>query len=320
MNEINYQQPTRLVEDYAVCKHTGEVLGQYVVSDVIGADHPDAVTPTASKSRTLDYEQYVQTMMAPENAAQLQLDALKAADALKKITEPRTPKVYETGEQSTEKKRGRPKAVVLNPIAPLMMVLDVHRFQWMDDIVFGSTLTSAGTNPTSNKPNCSIAAVYSALRMPVISAHNVMNEGDSTRKCQYIVKAARHAIHGICSYLLNHPALLAQLHDELNIERGFLGLDFYFLTPDAVPATDYKDDCTNVPAPVAQSIEYTCKCCGEVALIAQVCGLCRQEHGVGYGQQIGKLKPVVPTCAKEHDYDMADDLVKDLSAEIQTVV
>lgn len=124
--------------------------------------------------------------------------------------------------------RGRPALVTENPIAPfvpfLAGTLSAHRgdstgrYGWFDDIVSGSIATAVGSsNGTFNvSPSKILAAMYG----PTISTAEVVSEIVSERAAQRIAKAARHAIHGVDSYLARHPdvkaALIADIEAEAN--------------------------------------------------------------------------------------------------------
>lgn len=116
-------------------------------------------------------------------------------------------------------KRGRPKTVFTNPAAAFMPFLATPQLpNWADDIITGSIYTSAGTNTTSGKVNVKSRSVVAALFLSEISAESCQTSEYTLRTAQRIAKAARHAAHGIASYIERHPALKAELDVELAVE------------------------------------------------------------------------------------------------------
>ena len=116
--------------------------------------------------------------------------------------------------------RGRPKTIFNNPAAAFMPFLTVpDPLPWVDDIIHGSILTSAGRS--NGKINVKTRAVIGALFLSEISADSCMTSEHTLRTAQRIAKAARHAAHGIASYVERHPVLKAELEVELAIEALF---------------------------------------------------------------------------------------------------
>ncbi|MGY2276976.1 hypothetical protein ACW9H0_05000 [Pseudomonas monsensis] len=112
-------------------------------------------------------------------------------------------------------KRGRPKTVFTNPAAAFMPFLATpHLPNWADDIITGSIYTSAGTNTTSGKVNVKSRSVVAALFLSEISAESCRTSEYTLRTAQRIAKAARHAAHGIASYVERHPKIKAELAVE----------------------------------------------------------------------------------------------------------
>ncbi|WLG63177.1 hypothetical protein PSH90_03435 [Pseudomonas sp. FP1762] len=116
-------------------------------------------------------------------------------------------------------KRGRPKTVFTNPAAAFMPFLATpHLPNWADDIITGSIYTSAETNTTSGKVNVKSLCVVAALFLSEISAESCRTSEYTLRTAQRIAKAARHAAHGISSYVERHPKIKAALEAELAVE------------------------------------------------------------------------------------------------------
>lgn len=120
-------------------------------------------------------------------------------------------------------KRGRPKTVFTNPVAAFMpfLVLPDLLLPWVDDIITGSIYTSAGTNATSGKVNVKSRAVIGALFLSEISAESCQTSEYTLRTAQRIAKAARHAAHGIASYVERHPLIKVEIEAELAVEALF---------------------------------------------------------------------------------------------------
>ena len=122
-------------------------------------------------------------------------------------------------------RRGRPKTVFTNPAAAFMPFLATpHLPNWAHDIITGSIYTSAGTNTTSGKVNVKSRSVVAALFLSEISAESCRTSEYTLRTAQRIAKAARHAAHGIASYVERHPAIKAEIVAEVGAEALFRGL------------------------------------------------------------------------------------------------
>mgnify|MGYP001547665259 FL=1 len=83
---------------------------------------------------------------------------------------------------------------------------------WVDHIITGSIITSAGV--TNGKINVKARAVIGALFATEITAEACKTGEISLRTAQRIAKAARHAAHGIASYVERHPSIKAELDSE----------------------------------------------------------------------------------------------------------
>lgn len=111
-------------------------------------------------------------------------------------------------------KRGRPKTKYANPVAACMPFLVIpDPLPWVDDIIHGSICTSAGTS--NGKINVKTRAVVGALFLPEISAESCQTHEYTLRTAQRIAKAARHAAHGIASYIERRPLIKAELEAEV---------------------------------------------------------------------------------------------------------
>lgn len=109
--------------------------------------------------------------------------------------------------------RGRPKTIYANPVAAYMYLLaGLDLLPWVDHIITGSIITSAGV--TNGKVNVKARAVIGALFAAEITAEVCKSSDISLRTAQRIAKAARHAAHGIASYVERHPAIKTELDSE----------------------------------------------------------------------------------------------------------
>lgn len=111
---------------------------------------------------------------------------------------------------------GRKPVSTLNPIAHIAAELTFNKPAWLADIVFGSCLTSA--KQSQNVCNVSMNEVLGALHLKVLTVQAVTATGVAKRKAERIIKAARHAAHGIHCYLLRHPEIWQRYEDEHKIE------------------------------------------------------------------------------------------------------
>lgn len=116
--------------------------------------------------------------------------------------------------------RGRPKTTFANPVAAYMYLLAVpDPLRWVDDIITGSIITSAGV--TNGKINVKARAVIGALFLSEISADACKTSEITLRTAQRIAKAARHAAHGIASYVERHPKIKVEIMAEIGEEALF---------------------------------------------------------------------------------------------------
>lgn len=109
--------------------------------------------------------------------------------------------------------RGRPRTAYPNSAAAYMHLLAIpDPLPWVDDIVTGSIITSAGV--TNGKINVKRRAVINALFLSEITAEACKTDEMTLRTAQRIAKAARHAAHGIAFYVERHPRIKAEIDVE----------------------------------------------------------------------------------------------------------
>lgn len=153
----------------------------------------------------------------------LPADAAKAAAGLRQVRAD-VRESLRAANSTTEKpdgpRRGRPSLATKNPAALIIPVLSINRPQWLDDIIYGSTATAVGSN--NGQLRVRSGDVLIALYRDIISVEKVRQPGMSARTAQEIAKAARHAAHGVESYLDRHSALKVRLIAEtaLKVETG----------------------------------------------------------------------------------------------------
>lgn len=111
---------------------------------------------------------------------------------------------------------GRRPTSTLNPIAHIAAELTFDKPAWLADIVFGSCLTAA--KQSQNVCNVSMNEVVGALHLKVLTVQAVIATGVAKRKAERIIKAARHAAHGIHCYLMRRPELLSSYEDAYTTE------------------------------------------------------------------------------------------------------
>src|SRR3989344_3111914 len=125
---------------------------------------------------------------------------------------------YTESIQPAPTKRGRKPRSMANPIAHIIAELSFPeaRPQWFDDIVFGSCLNSAGQS--GNVCNVSMDEVTGALHLRTFVVQPLLDAGMARRKAQRVIAAARHAAHGLFTYLIRRPELLERYEEEARIE------------------------------------------------------------------------------------------------------
>jgi hypothetical protein len=184
--------------------HVNPITGEIIARN-------DIVLP---KSRNAEFQAWAAQRRADAN---LTTDHTTAHYSLLK-----TSPVVEAVERITKQGRGRPKTVFQNPAAAFMPFLTIpDPLPWVDDIIHGSILTSAGRS--NGKINVKARAVIGALFLSEISADACVTSEHTLRTAQRIAKAARHAAHGIASYVERHPKLKAELEATIRAEALFWG-------------------------------------------------------------------------------------------------
>lgn len=114
---------------------------------------------------------------------------------------------------------GRKPVSTSNPIAHIAAELTFVKPEWLADIVFGSCLTAAGQS--QNVCNVSMNEVVGALHLKEFTVQGVTRSGVAKRKAERIIKAARHAAHGIHGYLLRRPELMRCYEEAHKVESRF---------------------------------------------------------------------------------------------------
>lgn len=186
---------------------TGHILHVDPITGEIIAQR-DIVLP---KSRSAEFQAWAAERRADEGLPE---DHAKAASLLVKDNLTSAPEV------SPKETRGRPKTIAKNPAAAYMPFLTIpDPLPWVADIIHGSICTSAGTS--NGKINVKARAVIGALFLSEISAEACKTSEYTLRTAQRIAKAARHAAHGIASYVERHPKLKAELEAEIGSEALF---------------------------------------------------------------------------------------------------
>ena len=192
-------------------RHVDHETGQIFHVDPITGEilaRNDIVLP---KSRKAEFQAWAAQRRADEGLPE---DHAKAAAPVVKDNLTSAPEV------SPKANRGRPKTVFKNPAAAFMPFLVIpDPLPWVDDIIHGSILTSAGRS--NGKINVKARAVIGALFLSEISADACVTSEHTLRTAQRIAKAARHAAHGIASYVDRHPKLKAELEATIEAEALF---------------------------------------------------------------------------------------------------
>lgn len=142
-------------------------------------------------------------------------DAFKVSRALASRTSEDAPS--DGPSDAPKRRRGRPKTAFVNSVAAYMHMLVIpESLPWLEDIIDGSIITSAGV--TNGKINVKARAIVSALFLSEITAGACQRHDISLRSAQRIAKAGRHAAHGIFSYIERHPEIKLWLEVEMKAE------------------------------------------------------------------------------------------------------
>ncbi|UVM63082.1 hypothetical protein [Pseudomonas sp. B21-010] len=107
---------------------------------------------------------------------------------------------------------GRKPVSTVNPIAHIAGELLFDNPAWLSSIIFGSCLTAAGQS--QNVCNVSMRDVRGTLLLKEFTVQAVMTTGIAKRQAERVIKAVRHAAHGIHGYLLRRPKLLRRYEDN----------------------------------------------------------------------------------------------------------
>lgn len=208
---------TLLTQPGALHRHVDYETGTILRIDPITGEvitRKDMVRPATLEA---EYRAWADERRADESLYQ---DHQKAAKGIAAEAQGKT-----TAVPSDEPKRGRgrPKTTFVNPVAAYMRLLAVpDPLPWVDDIIHGSIITSTGV--TNGKINVKARAVIGALFLSEITADACQTNEYSLRTAQRIAKAARHAAHGIVSYVDRHPSIKAEIVAEVGAEALFRGL------------------------------------------------------------------------------------------------
>ncbi|EJM25760.1 hypothetical protein [Pseudomonas sp. GM25] len=127
----------------------------------------------------------------------------------------------DTVPQRNPKGAGRRSVSTVNPISHLaieLLTTDLGKPHplWLDNIIFGSCLRAAGQS--QNVCNVAMNEVVGTLYLHEFKVETLVTQGTSLRKAQRIIKAARHASHGINNYLRRRPKLLKLYEDAAAVE------------------------------------------------------------------------------------------------------
>lgn len=188
---------------------TGHILHVDTITGEVIA-RKDIVLP---KNRNAEFQAWVAQRRADANLITDHATAqasLSKADPVLEIVEP------------SKQGRGRPKTSFKNPAAAFMPFITIpDPLPWVADIIHGSICTSAGIS--NGKINVKAPAVIGALFLAEITAEACQTSEYTLRTAQRIAKAARHAAHGIASYVERHPNVKADLDAEVGLEALFRG-------------------------------------------------------------------------------------------------
>lgn len=208
---------TLLTQPGPLHRHVDHETGTILHIDPISGEvitHRDMVRPATLEAQ---YQAWAAERRADESLSE---DHQKAAKGLSSETQGQP---QETPSDKPKRGRGRPKTSFVNPVAAYMHLLAIpDPLPWVDDIVTGSIITSAGV--ANGKINVKARAVIGALFLSEITADACKTNEYSLRTAQRIAKAARHAAHGIASYVERHPDIKTEIVTEVSAEALFRGL------------------------------------------------------------------------------------------------
>lgn len=212
-------EPTTVirVDDFLVCRITGEYYGKYDVREFVPPTCP--VKESLPRKRPL-----ARTQM--QDARMLQLRLTEAANDSQNAAQ-------ETAASNVValpvKRITKPKKFTTNPIAKHILLADVReelavvgipKQKWVEDYVMGACYTVA--KASKGKLNVSPAHVYTAVKMEAVSTGHIMAmcEGISERQAQRIAQCARYALTGMQMYLDQNQSLYDALQLEIDAIDG----------------------------------------------------------------------------------------------------
>jgi len=205
---------TSIIDDFRIDKATGEIYGQFVTSPY----QPSIEQYKAGIPRLTPAPiQHRQPMSIGETDNVIYVDFGAPRDD-----------VAPTAPTTNPKGAGRKPGSTANPIAHLAVELladdRMDKPLWLDNIIFGSCLTAAGQS--QNVCNVAMDEVVGALYLPELRVDVLVAQGTPLRKAQRIIKAARHAAHGIHHYLVRRPKLLQSYEDAAKLEASLAPCNF----------------------------------------------------------------------------------------------
>lgn len=203
---------TCIVDGFRIDKETGEIYGKFITSPY----QPNTEQYETGTSRpTFSPRQYVQSAVigAIDNVVYVDFG----------ITDKDNSALDLTASQRNPRNAGRPRLSTVNPIAHIAIEVltnepgEQHPL-WLDNIIFGSCLTAVGQS--HNVCNVAMDEVVGALYLREFKVETMGAQGTSLRKAQRVIKAARHAAHGIHHYLVSRPKLLQSYEDAAKLEAS----------------------------------------------------------------------------------------------------
>lgn len=201
---------TTIVDGYRVDKGTSEVYGEFVTSHYQPSIEQYEIA-TSRRNSTARHRVHPVITGAIDNVVHVDF---RGSDNDKKAP-------IEIALKKNPRGAGRKPASTNNPIAHIAVELltndpgEPHPL-WLDNIIFGSCLTAAGQS--QNVSNVAMDEVVGALYLREFKVDTLVAQGTSLRKAQRIIKAARHAAHGIHHYLTHRPKLLQFYENASKVE------------------------------------------------------------------------------------------------------
>lgn len=213
---------TSIVEGFRIDKITGEIYGKLVISPYQpSTEQFKFETPQLASAPS----QHVPPLITGK------IDNVVYVDFRASNNDSIVPD--ETAPERNPRGAGRKRSSTVNPIAHLAIELLTgpggQHPSWLDNIIFGSCLTAAGQS--QNVCNVAMNEVVGALYLHEFKVDTLVAQGTPLRKAQRIIKAARHAAHGIHHYLACRPKLLQSHEDAAKLEES--------LAPTNLPPAGY---------------------------------------------------------------------------------